>query len=514
MPTMKKRTPTRKRIVKPKPTPPVRVPPGTEAGLTRNQIIQELTRSAHGKLSEYVPVGLAAARDAEFYAHLIAWNEKTGQLRDSKVALPVLSLASKEYPADLVQNSLAHIAMLDPRMLERAIRFAKAIEIPGRMGQIWRVVEAYLRAREKNWAWWERAALQHRETMKTLYSLGHVKPNAMAQMILFDRNYPHGTVFYELSKLGERTPLEIAGKIMKHRIPFLVAHGALGSKMKEVDVVLALLGAMSPTEVVTNTAFLERLGIKTNPALRAGYEAALVKVADSKKATFKTTAAADAQTDEKLEVKLRAVQEKQLRALAIEGNWLILGDCSSSMDSAIESAKLIAATLAKLVKGQVHLVFFNTSPTYYPVTGLDYDQVREKTKHVQAYGGTSIGCGLMSIMERGVEVDGIVVVSDAQENTPPQFSRVYDQYVKKLGKPLPVYLYRMKIGRVGYSDVDMAMSMKAAGHDLQEFDLRHGVDYHSLPGLATTMRANRYSLVDEIMSVPLLTLEQALTKRA
>jgi hypothetical protein len=50
--------------------------------------------------------------------------------------------------------------------------------------------------------------------------------------------------------------------------------------------------------------------------------------------------------------------------------------------------------------------------------------------------------------------------------------------------------------------------MNIAKIDMQVFDLRGGIDYYSLPNLVATMRTNRYSLIDEVMAVPLLTLDK------
>ena len=67
--------------------------------------------------------------------------------------------------------------------------------------------------------------------------------------------------------------------------------------------------------------------------------------------------------------------------------------------------------------------------------------------------------------------------------------------------------------------VDRANGRNAADHGFhglrdEPFDLRRtGVDYYSLPNLVQTMRSNRYSLIDEIMQVPLLTLAEVLKKR-
>src|SRR6185436_6699668 len=315
-----------------------------ERGLTRNQIMSELTRSAHGKLSAYVPVGIkAAAQEPEFYSHLIAWDRENGQIRDSKVALPVISLSEKSFPSDLIENSLAHLALLDPRDLVRAVDFAKSVKTEGRGVKLRGLVTDYLRAREDNWSWWERTAVQHKASLKRLYALFHVKPKALADEILFKGNAPRGTIFAAIKGLSDMGPKEAAGTILERRIPFLVAMGALGKKAEEPDLVMALIDRMSPTELVTNSKMLEKLGIKENPSLRAAYEQGLKRVAKSKKTSLKATKAVESVKDAGLKEKLRGVQNKQIEALGgVEGDWLVLGDKSGSMSVAIETARQIA----------------------------------------------------------------------------------------------------------------------------------------------------------------------------
>lgn len=484
-----------------------------EKGLTRNQVIAELTRSPHGDLKAYLVVGKAAAKQQpDFMAHLIAWNARKGQVRDAKVALPVVSLAGfpqTDMSGELRQNSLAHLAMLDPRNLVRAALFARDIQAPGQSLQIRKMVTMYLRAREQNWSWWERSALAHRKSMKSLYALGHVKPTAMADLILFKEQPPVGTIFWRLRQLATMPAAEAAGTITEWKLPFLTAMGALGARAKEPDLLMALIRRMSPTELVTNAAALERLGVKTDPALRAAFEEGLARVADSDKATLKTTQAAKAVASEGTRAKLHAVQERQIDKMGrVTGNWLVLGDCSGSMTLAIETAKHVAAILAKAVEGQVHLVFFNTHPTYYDATGKTFEQISEMTRGVRAGGGTSIGCGVAYAILTGRDTDGIAIVSDGQENAAPYFVNQYPRLASLDGKDIPVYLYR--VGGQDGSSIDLAKSMHQAGLDLQEFDLRGGVDYYSLPNLVQTMRANKYSLGDEIMETPLVRLADAL----
>jgi len=481
-----------------------------EVSLTKNSIIQELTKSPHGDLKQYLPTGRAAVTaDPEFFAHLIAWNHRKGVIRDAKVALPVIALTHKGHD-DFTQNALAHLAALDPRNLVRGLRFSKEVGSTSQRA-VRRTIERYLRAREINWSWWERTAIQHRDSLKELYSLCHVKPAALANQILFKREYPAGTAFSVIKSLKTGNPTEIAGLITKHRIPWLVAIGALGVRIKEPDVLLAMIQRMTPTELVTNSKMLEKLGVKKLPALRAAYEEGLVRVGSTKKQALKTAKALEAVEDAGTKARLEAVQEKQLDAMGVKGNWLVLADKSGSMAPAIAVALEISALLARMAEGQVHLCFFDVNSRYLDVTKKSLAEIKALTNHITAAGGTSIGVGLDHILQREIEVDGIAIVSDGAENAHPRFASVYESYSKKIDKKVPVYFY--KIVSTEHLMHGMTLERDMAGESMQLFDLRGGIDYHSLPNLVQTMRTNRFSLVDEIMAVPLKTVDQVLKER-
>jgi len=477
-----------------------------ETGLTKNRIISELTRSPHGALGQYLPIGLTAAKqEPEFLAHLIAWNQDRGQVRDSKVALPVIGLTAATDDA-ITENALAHIAMLDPRNLVRAVRFVKEVKPQGNARKVTRLVERYLRTREKRIGWFDRAVVQHRASMKELYALCHIKPNTRANDILF-KGKKVG-VFKKIAELKDMPAGEAAGVILTERLPFLVVQGALGAKAKEPALVLAMLTQMSASEVVNHVKMLEKLGVKTVPELRAVFEQKLQEAASSKVNTFKATRAAEAVTDKALSEKLKATQEKQLAALGgIDGNWLVLGDKSGSMAQSIETARHVAATLAKMVKGEVHLIFFDSSPRYVNATGKTYDALLAETRMVTAGGGTSIGCGLQYAVDKGLDIGGIAVISDGGENQAPAFATVYEKLTRDDAKTPPVYFYQVD----GDSD-SFSRSMSLAGIDLQTFDLKGGqIDYYGLPNIVQTMRANRYSLIDEVMATPLKKVADVLT---
>lgn len=480
-----------------------------ESGITKNQIISELAKSPHGDLAQYLPLGRAAAdQDPEFLAHLIAWNHVKGQVRDSQVGMPVASLSIAAFPGELRENSLAHLAMLGPRELLRAVRFAWQTMGRSRISQLRDVVEKYLRQREESWRKFDQVAVLHRSTLKEMYALLHLKPSPRADRILFKGDCPAGSVFEAVSELSKLPAADAAQAIMKFKIPFLVAQGALGKRIQEPDLALAIIDRMTPTEVVTSTKLLERLGMKQNPALRGAYEKKLEQVAGSKKskATLKTTRAAqamEASGDVELAQKLHGTQQRQLQNMGVEGNWLVLGDKSGSMVTAIETAKHVAATLAAMVKGKVWLCFFDTSVQCIDVTATPLDAILKATQYVRANGGTCIGAGLERMMNDGAEIDGIAVVSDGGDHQAPWFHDVHKRYSEKLGKQVPVYFYQC----TGETDTFTARC-NHAGVDVQTFDLRAGADYYSLPNLVATMRTNRYSLVDEIMAQPLITLSE------
>lgn len=516
-----------------------------EAGLTKGQLIQELTKSPHAagvvkrkkgeklpklspqqkqaaevaKLSEaYLKVGRQAGeQDPDFFAHLCVWNAIKGSVRDAKVALPIIALQTVPAVGDeYMDNALALTASLRPRELVRALEFGRAIGAGSRV--LDRLTERYLRDLEADRGGWERVAIQHRQTLKTLYGRYHIKPVEWADAILFKQDYPMGSRFAALKELPNFAPEDMAGLIGRWKFPFLAVRGVLGGKLKDPDVLVAVMGRMSGPELVTNMKALERLGVKEVPAARAKLEEMLGKAVTKGGSALKAGVAAEAQEDEVLAGKLRGLQERQLDASkGIEGNWLVLGDKSGSMSTAIEKAKEVSAVLARMVKGAVSLIFFDNSPVAYDASGKTLEQIQTMTRGVTAGGGTSIGCGVRMAMDAGFMPDGIVLVSDGGENGPPGgFVHHYQALKQKFGNEPTVYWYRVKGD--GGMQAGVAIEARAfragcerAHIDVQEFDV-NGVDYYSLPNLVQTMRVGRYSLMDEVMAQDLLTVDQILKR--
>lgn len=482
-----------------------------ETHVTQTQLVNQILRVGHGDLSIYSDVGLKAARyEPELLAHLIAWNEKKGEVRDSKVALPLIALRG-ERDMELYENAAAHLCLLSPRDLVRATRFHRELPRTNEGGTQWLNlgILKYLRARESNTMWWDRTALQHRKSLKTLYAMNHIKPSTKANRILFKRLFLRNSVFQKVKELKHMPPIEAAGTILNYKIPFLVAVGALGGIKDKVDVILALVEGMTGPELINNAAMLERWGVFENAILKTAYEAG-VKKKPAKIGTLKAGKASTVVKSKKVAETLKNVQEKKLDAKSIEGDWLVLGDRSGSMHTALELSRHVAAFLARTVKGKVHLVLFNTEPVYFNVTGKSLDEIKNITRRYNADGGTSMGCGVDLINEKNIVVNGIAACSDGGDNTTPYFHEAYQRYINRMSCEPTVYLWHVPGDRN-----DMSRYCKAHQIQITEFKLGQDgvthklddVDYYSIPNLAITMRVGTYSLIEEIIDTKLLTFD-------
>jgi len=301
--------------------------------------------------------------------------------------------------------------------------------------------------------------------------------------------------------LKDMDPEEAAGTILHHESPFLIAVGALGGIKGKDDIILALIERMSGSELVNNTDMLKRYGVFDNPVLNAAYDAAVTRTAKDKRvSTLKASKAAETVKDKKAGKKLKQIQEQRLQQLGgIEGDWLVLGDRSGSMERSIDVARNVASLIAQQVKGNVHLVFFNTSPTFYDVTGKSLAEITSLTERVRANGGTSIGCGLDLLRSKGTLVNGIAICSDGGDNTTPYFHDTYKKYAEKSGIEPTVYLFHVP------GDPDsLSIFCERSGVMLEKFELGYNVDHYSMPNIIKTLKTNKYSLCEEIMEVPLL----------
>jgi len=486
----------------------------------KQSIINELIKSHHGDLNNYVSNGLLAAEnDPEFFAHLIVWNLIKGEIRDSKIALPIINLRKlNKEDTEFAENAISSLMTLDPRSLVKAYRFNKELSKTGRIipGKNRRMLESalkkYLEIRETNRGWWDRTVLQHKKSIKELYAVSHYKPSDYAQAVLFDKEPPKGSIFQKISSLHNMAPSEAAGFILNHKIPYQIALGSLGRKKSEYEknpeFILALLEGMSGQQLLNSTKFLTSMGVFSSPMLSSEYNKALERAKKDKKvSTLKAGKAMealqeDSTIDPNIIAKLSAIQETKISQKTLEGDWLVLGDCSGSMSKAIELSKDISSYITKSVKGKVYLIFFNVNPRFFEVTGKKLEEIKKETKFIIAGGGTSCGCGLKFLQDRNIIINGITMVSDGGDNRAPLFHDAYKSYIKKMDIEPTVYFFKVP----GDRDVLSEYCKKFDVH-LETFNMEK-IDYYSLPNIIPTMKTSRYGLLDEIMNIPLLTFEK------
>lgn len=502
-----------------------------ETGISRDQIVNELNRSAHGKLEEYrAIVGGASKTDPEFCAHLISWDFVNGQIKDSKIAIPVITIGEREFPDELVENSLAHLCLQPPVQLLKALRFSIESNTPARrQKRLESAVRRYLAAKESKPFKWMTLVASQRRAMKALYAISRCPMADWASRALFksqnknDRlplaqQYVPGSVFADIANLSRMEPGTAAATIQKWHLSPLVVSGAMtgtGTKQEDAAVVQATMDQMSDTQLVTRARSLEKKGVGRDAVLKEGFRAKVAKATGSKKATLKTSVAAEAVEDDSLKTMLRELQEQQIESQkragrGIDGDWLVIADRSSSMEQAIDVSRHVAAAIAKFVSGKVWLVFCNDSADGRDVTGKTFEQINAETKLVRASGWTSIGVGLQWAIQHNLKLDGVAIVSDGGENKPPYFHDAHADYKRRFDKDLPVYFYSVR----GSSSDSLSHTTESRGIAITRFDLLHGVvDYYSLPNLVQTMNASRFGVVEKIMACPLVSLEQVVGPR-
>lgn len=83
-----------------------------------NELVAVLNKSPHRDLSEYIPIADKAMKsDPLFFHHFLAWNHIKGQIRDAKVALPVLGLTAKSTRPQVLQVQTFFVFVRKPDSL-------------------------------------------------------------------------------------------------------------------------------------------------------------------------------------------------------------------------------------------------------------------------------------------------------------------------------------------------------------------------------------------------------------
>jgi hypothetical protein len=365
-------------------------------------------------------------------------------------------------------------------------------------------IENYLAWLEKSPDRFDAVAMRNFKDLKSLYfargkhGFSH---GARAQKILFEKDFPKDSKLSVFKKISDaKTSEEAAKLIVENKIPYTVAVG-LVAKITP-SILVALINAMTPQELINNVASLKERGAMDNADTKNLIEAKLDKAKTSKKVSAlksKTATGTGRIKDEAIEKQLNDIADVQIkRGGTIKVPTAVFVDRSGSMNTAIEVGKRVAATISGVSESDLHVVVFDDAPMGIKSEGKALSDWEKAFKPVRPGGNTSMGCALEYLLQKKQAVDQIVVVTDEGENAHPLFTEVFDRY-KNAMKVTP-HVIIIHVGSMGTTFRD---NLKGAGIS---FDLYTplGDDYYGLPGLVTLLsRKSKLDLVMEIMDYPL-----------
>ena len=439
------------------------------------------------------------AHDPRFYVHLAAWYADEGQVRDHKEMFVIMLTLSdfeghrdvglallRRFPPYQVARVVDYIkgqtithrrkvepssrpprqpsrgvagrlrALVDrreqPEPLEASDEEAEYIVETRTVGLSRNVprsmkteIERYLREREADDSWLDRAVLTARNPLKRLYAGLHIRPSARAQAILFDDNPPTDSLAYKLKQIANaETPAEQARAIVKHKIPYRVASSVVHDMTPMV--LAALIDVMTPQEVINNIGSLKRRGAMDNPEVKALIDDKLKAAKKDKRVSaYKAKVAAEAAgASDELAESLSEVTEAKVKSTgSITRSTALLIDKSGSMNVAIEVGRQLGALISAICDADLYAYAFDTVAYEIEPEGTSLADWERALAGINAGGGTSCGVALDWLKRQERWVEQIVMVTDEGENTAPQFVTAYEEYASALGVRPAVILVRV-----------------------------------------------------------------------
>ena len=463
----------------------------------RLDMLNSLLTTPHRKLEQVAELHKTMAElDPIFYGHLAVWYQRNGDVRDHKEVFVGNLLTS-----DVPEHRDAGFVLLQefpPYQVARVVDFMKTQQ--GKLPRSARTaVVRYLRQREADPAFFDRAALRARKAMKHLYATLHVKPNARADAVLFKDAPPEDSLAFALKALAKaKTPAEQARLIVENNVPYTIAVGAV--KKLTPTVLVALINAMSPQEVINNLNSLKQRGAMEHKEVKSLIDEKLQQAAKSDRVSaFKALKASEvADVDAETAARLEKVMDEQVKKRGkITKSTSLLIDKSGSMTVAIEVGKHIASLISGIAAADLFVYAFDSIA--YPVTarGKELSDWEKAFQHIFPQGSTSIGAALETMRLKKQAVEQIIVVTDENENTSPYFSDAYPRYCAEM-KVAPSVL----IVKVGHHSNLLEQQLHQCKAAFETFTF--GGDYYALPNLVPLLsRPSRLELLIEILETPL-----------
>ena len=470
----------------------------------RIQILNSFLITPHRKLEELAPLHTSALeRDPLFYGHLAPWYFEKGEVRDHKV-LFVSHLATSEF-SEFREAAWVLLQKLAPYEVARVLDHSKRV-IGKAPRSLKSAIAHYLKTRENNIRQFDGAALRARDDLKHLYASLRLKPGPRAQAILFDEQPPEDSPLAALKKLAKaESAEEQALIILDNKIPYTTAIGAI--KHVTPALLVALINSMSPQEVINNMAALKRRGAMDDKDVKELIDQKLAEAASDKRvSTMKAKKAIEAaKLDEESERILTEVTDKRIAdKVEIKRATALFVDKSSSMTSAIEVAKQLAALVSAVITADFHVYAFDTAAFEVKAEVKKGQRPAlsdwEKAfKFIKANGSTSIGAALAKMTRDRVYAEQVVIVTDEGENTAPYFRDAWTEYGAVMKTALSVIIVQ-----VGGSNHSFVTGLQSRGIEVMRYQFQG--DYYALPNVLPLLAMpSKAELVELIMQYSLPT---------
>lgn len=388
-------------------------------------------------------------------------------------------------------------------------------------------ISNYLRYREENEEMMEGAIIRARAALRFLYAKAHFVPGGgdahWLNRCLFHNEAPEGTRIEAMKKLiASHDPTEQAEIIMEARLPYPVVRSLV--KTVTPSVLIALIDAMSPQELLANLSAIKREGAFDNPEIKELIQNKIRDVqkvekgrVDALKGTIAAEAVADLDEDTKKLV--RDATDAQLKK---HGNigvaTALIIDKSASMGQAIELGKQLGAAIGQAAGPNFAACYlFDHHPVRVRWTNADGDMGsfaawNKKLAMFRCGGMTNLGGVLRSMINENVRVEQIVIITDEGENGRPKFYELLLEYKAKFGIMPDIVIMRM--GRhAEYNRGHVAKSCEQVGATVTSMDVAE-IDKISLPNLIQLLsKKSIFDLVQEILQLPLPTKQDWFDKQ-
>jgi len=491
----------------------------------RLQILNSLLDSTHRDVGRTINTHREMiSQDPLFYGHLAVWAMENTDIRDHKEVFTA-SLLLSEFPEHR-EAGYVLLQSFPPYQVVKIKNHVKKIfkKNPPRIMKS--AVKSYLKGFELNDSRFDGAAAsRQKKSLIDLYASFRLKPGAFqnedtkveidgeecmvtrAQAILFEDQPPQNSKPYQVKLLSTiDDPVEQAREIVKHKIPYTTAVGAI--KNMTPTVLAALINQMTDQEVLVNLGALKKRGALNNKDLKDLVDKKLAKVKKSKKVdVMKAAKAAEtAGVDKELAEQLSDISDTQLKAKGrISMSTALIIDKSSSMSQAIDIGKRLGSMISAIAESDFYCWVFDNVATQIKVKSNKLADWEKALKMVRAGGCTSCGAPLWQMVERGQHVEQIVMITDQGENRPPYFKAALDHWKDKFGSLPRIVL--VNVG--GYNSRTLETRCRNSEVDYETFDIPATSDYYSLPNIIPLLtKRGRLELLDEIMQTELPTREE------